>query len=157
VLERRIATGLLEGAFQMAVGRQELYLLSAVAGAVLVFDLNGQFLRRIQLADRVFFRDIALGPTGELHLLQATPPLVQVLTPQGTALRTYGPGPAVSGRSLSIDAQGRSLIVDAIGGSIHLFDAGGNFIQSITQTGLQPLQALANQDGSLFVLVQETT
>jgi len=157
VLERRIAAGLLEGAFQMAVGQQELYLLSAVAGAVLVFDLNGQLLRRIPLADRVFFRDIALGPTGDLHLLQATPPLVQVLNSQGAPLRSYGPGPATSGRSLSVDAQGRSLIVDAIGGSIHLFDAGGNFIQSISQTGLQPLQALANQDGSLFVLVQETT
>ena len=157
VLERRIAAGLLEGAFQMAVGLQELYLLSAVARAVLVFDFNGQLLRRLQLADRVFFRDIALGPTGELHLLQASPPVVQVLSPQGAVVRSYGPGPGISGRSLSVDAQGRCLIADALGGAIHLFDAAGNFIQSITQAGLQPLQALASNDGSLFVLVQEVT
>ncbi len=153
-LERRIGSGQLGGAFQMAVGAQELYLLSATDGVVLVLDLSGILLRRMPLPERIFFRDIALGPSGELHLLQASPPIVQVLTPQGLTVRSYGPGPGISGRSLSVDAQGRSFIVDAIAGTINLFDSAGNFSESLSQPGLQPLQALANANG-LFVLVQE--
>lgn len=155
-LERRIGAGQLGGAFQMAVGSQELYLLSATDGAVIVLDLNGTPVRRLTLSDRVFYRDIAVGPSGELHLLQASPPVVQVITPQGTATRSYGPGPGISGRSLSVDAQGRSFIVDAIAGTIQQFDAAGMFIESISRPGFQPLQALSNDNG-LFVLVQETT
>lgn len=155
-LERRIGAGQTGGAFQMAVGTQELYLISAVEGAILVLDLNGNPLRRLALPDRIFYRDLALGPNGELHLLQASPPVVQVLTPQGTAVRSYGPGPGISGRSLHVDAQGRSFVVDAIAGNIHVFDAAGMFSQTLSQAGLQPLQALATANG-LFVLVQETT
>lgn len=155
VLQRRIGQANFNSAFQMAVGARELYLLSAVEQALLVLDLNGQLLRRLPLPDRTFFRDVAVGPGGEIHLLQGTPPVVLVWSPQGNLLRTYGPGPAIHGRSLGLDDQGRAFITDPVGEQIHLFDAAGNYVQAFSQLGGQPLQALVREDGTLFVLIQE--
>jgi hypothetical protein len=61
-------------------------------------------------------KDFAIGPSGDLYLLDAFTGRVLVLSPEAQYVRTLEiPGDAAFGSSLAVDAQGTVLLLDSIG------------------------------------------
>jgi DNA-binding beta-propeller fold protein YncE len=88
----------LEQPFALSAGGRSLYVLDSQRGAILQFDTQGRFQRRIIAGPAmVNGRGLALGPDGRLYVANPSSNSLVVITPQGTIARTFTTSPG-SGR-----------------------------------------------------------
>lgn len=156
------------------VDRQgNLYVADATAKAILIYDRDGKYLRRIggtkenlfdrltsvtadPRGDRIYVVDIG-GVSSEAHR-------VRVFDPQsGKHLfdfgkRGTGPGEFNLPRDVAVGRDGQLYVVDGGNFRIQVFDRNGKYLQAFGSIGRQlgqfarPKEAATDKDGNLYVV-----
>lgn len=148
-----------------------LYVADASAKAIVVFNRDGKFLRRIgsgkvferlssvtvdSAGQRVFVTDIG-GVSSDQHKIK----VFDIVT--GNHLfdlgkRGIGPGEFNLPRDVAIGANGQIYVVDGGNFRIQVFDRGGKFINSFGSVGKQlgnfarPKEIAADPQGNVYVV-----
>lgn len=148
-----------------------LYVADATAKAIMVYDRDGKFLRRLGKQDmfdrltsvtvdskgeRLYVVDIG-GVRSENHR-------VRVLDAQSGNLlfdigkRGNGPGEFNLPRDVAIGKDGKLYVVDGGNFRIQVFDAQGKFLNNFGKIGVnlgnfaRPKEAATDKDGNLYVI-----
>lgn len=152
-----------------AAGR--LYVADIGSKAVMVYDAEGKFLRRIggekwflRLASvtvdpggtRVYAVDIG-GVSSEQHLVRVFD-AVSGAHLQDIGKRGSGPGEFNLPRDMAIGRDGRLYVVDGGNFRVNIFDRQGKFLKSFGSVGKQygqfarPKEIAVDRDGNLYVV-----
>jgi tripartite motif-containing protein 71 len=149
----------IEGEFLGAPGgvaidaESNLYVLDTVENQVRVFASDGtqaaawgetgegpgQF--RFSSAGG-FWGDIALGPDGNLYVLDSFNHRVQVFSADGTFLRAWGEEGSAEGEfdapaGITVDAQGRVYVAEGGNQRLQIFDSDGRFVAAWRPAGTE--------------------
>lgn len=153
----------LQGGTRILASGDEILILRANAGKILVFTRSGQLLRTVDLRRSAgLVTSLALDPSGELHLVRRRPLSIEKISAQtGQSLATYGQGVASAVRDISIDFTGRIALLDHLAGNVLLLDPSGRLIGSFTPPGspgalIQPVSATFGPTGVLHIHTRET-
>jgi DNA-binding beta-propeller fold protein YncE len=127
-----------------------LYVVDTRAHAIVVYDLEGQLLRRIgrRGIGQVEFNypvAIAVGPEGNLHVTDSLNFRVQVLDPSGRFLGAFGqagtnPGDLDKAKGIAVDRDGHIYLIEALHDVIQVYDGSGRLLTVIGGTGTGPGQ-----------------
>ncbi len=147
--------------------RGRIYVADGPNHQVVVFDLVGNVLGRLgqfgteTASDLNFPSGVALGPNGELHVVDSGNAEVQVYSADGTYLRVYGSrgdelGQFISPRAIAVDSAGNSWVADAVAGFMTQFDAEGRAVTRFTPmfpdgTPGQPTYLSMSPTGQLII------
>jgi hypothetical protein len=138
-----------------------LYLLDALAGRILVLNADGQFQRQINFPKEYgFITDLAVDPKGTVFAVDAVKSVVYstakdpaVLTPITGTLKEDLKFPS----NIMTDKKGTLYISDQNGGGIVAIGQDGTFRNRMLSLGWKegavryPTQTCVDKDGSLFV------
>ena len=109
-------------------------------------DNPGQF--RFHVSGGGYYGDLAIGPDGNLYVMEPFGSRVQVLSPDGTFLREWGepggePGQFVQPGGIAVDAAGRVYVTDLQGARVQVFASDGQLLASWEPTEEEggPLEA----------------
>ena len=149
--------------------RRRIYVADGPNHQIVIFDLLGNVLGRLgqfgteSASDLNFPSGVALGPNGELHVVDSGNAEVQVYSADGDYLRAYGSrgnelGQFVSPRAIAVNSAGTSWVADAVAGFVTQFDAEGRAVTRFTPTFAdgtpgQPTYLSLTPDGQLVVTV----
>lgn len=167
--------GLLQKPLGIDVDRQgNLYVADASAKAIMIYDRDGKFLRKIgggakdkwfdrltsvtvdPKGDRVYVTDIG-GVSSEAHRIRVFDP------ESGKHLfdfgkRGTGPGEFNLPRDVAVGRDGQLYVVDSGNFRIQVFDRNGKYLQAFGRVGRQvgqfarPKEAATDRDGNLYVV-----
>lgn len=84
--------------------------------------------------------NIAIGPEGDLYLVETNNYRVQRFTPEGKSVRTYGevgtaPGNFARPKGIALDRSGRLFVADAAFENVQVFDNSGKLLMFFGQPG----------------------
>lgn len=149
--------------------RNRIYVADGPNHQVVIFDLVGNLLGTLgqfgteEPADFNFPSGVALGPNGELHVVDSGNAEVQVYSADGRFLRVYGSrgnelGQFVIPRAVVVDAAGFSWVADGVGGFVTQFDPSGVAVTRFTPslpngTPGQPTYLSLSPGGQLVITV----
>ena len=148
-----------------------LYVADSVAKAVVVFDKDGKFLRRIG-GDKWFTRigSVTLDPKGDrmyvvdIGGIASKDHRIRVFNPvDGSHLfdfgsRGAGPGEFNFPYDLAVGKEGRLYVVDSGNFRIQIFDRDGKYLDSFGSAGkapgsfARPKEIAADAEGNLYVV-----
>ncbi len=133
--------------------------VNAAADELLVVDTLHSSIQRYSLADLSLKgiiglegseagqfhspTDIAVGPTGMIYVTDALNFRVQVLSPEGKFLRSFGgagdgPGYFSRPKGLALDGDGNIYVVDALFDNVQVFNAEGELLMAFGKPGQEP-------------------
>lgn len=152
-------------------GAGNLYVADASAKAIMVYDRDGKFLRRLgkptmfdrltsvtvdSKGDRVYVVDIG-GVRSENHRVRVMDARTgELLFDIGK--RGNGPGEFNLPRDVAIGKDGQLYVVDGGNFRIQVFDANGKFLNDFGKVGInlgnfaRPKEAATDKDGNLYVI-----
>jgi DNA-binding beta-propeller fold protein YncE len=155
-----------------------LYVINGPQDTVRVFDRDGtpiaewgergpapgQFAFR---ADSYFWGDLALGPDGNVYVLDPFNSRVQVFAPDGTFLREWGgpgagPGQLTTPAGIAVDSAGLVYVADGGNQRLQVFDGTGQLLASWdgTEAGggsfRDPADVAVDAAGRVFVIDRVT-
>ena len=121
---------------------------------VVILDQNGSWLLTINgnvSGDQGFKdpRGLALGPQGKIHVAAYGSNTINVFTPEGTYVRSYGDVKGPTG--IAINEEGYSLVCEHRGSCLSIFDPQGNKIHTVGNLNDPYGIALDPISGSLYV------
>ncbi len=147
----------------LAISPDGATLYVADAKTVLVMDVSGKVQERQQMlllqqgAERFQeISDLAVGPSGEVYVLDAGNGRVAVLDPAGDYLRDIPIDEAYSGRArgLFVDSQNQVWIANTSNGQVASFDQSGTLLRSFPLAPgqeTQPVDVAVTSDGTIYV------
>lgn len=142
--------GLLERPAGIAVNdeRNEIYIADVAGHAVLVFDPQGNLLRRFGrhgagLGEFNFPTHIAIGPEGQLAVTDSMNFRIQLFSPEGKPIQAIGshgdaPGQFSRPKGIAADSRGWFMVVEGLYDVIQFFDWNGAFLITIGASGSHP-------------------
>jgi DNA-binding beta-propeller fold protein YncE len=126
------------------LARNRLYISDGVLNQVFLFDLDGEFERRLDFVSG-FGRPagLAVSSTGELFVADVLAGKVQLFSPQGKYLRTIGSAAAEDGlfnrpANVAVDSNGNLYVSDSLNFRIVVQSATDELIEVIGQIGDSP-------------------
>jgi DNA-binding beta-propeller fold protein YncE len=148
-----------------------LYVADAVQKAIMVYDRDGRFLRRIG-SDKLFDRlsSVTVDPRGErlyavdIGGVTSENHRVRVFDARSGAhlhdigKRGKGPGEFNLPRDLAIGKEGQLYVVDGGNFRVQVFDANGKYLHAFGAVGKQlgnfarPKEIAADRDGNVYVV-----
>lgn len=141
----------------LAISPDGATLYVADAKTVLVMDASGKVQKRIQQGSVRFqeVSDLAVGPGGELFVLDAGNGRIAVLDADGEYLRDLPVNESYSGRSrgLFVDDQNQVWIANTPNGQVASFDQSGTLLQSFPLAPgqeTQPVDVAVTSDGIIY-------
>jgi DNA-binding beta-propeller fold protein YncE len=112
-------------------------------------DGPGQF--RFHVSGGGYYGDLAIGPDGNLYVMEPFNNRIQVLNPDGAFLRTWGelgdePGQLAQPGGIAVDAARRVYVTDLAHDRLQIFSSDGQFLASWELSAAEggPLQAPAD-------------
>lgn len=149
--------------------RNRIYVADGPSHQVVVFDLVGNLLATLgqfgteEDTDLNFPSGVALGPNGEVHVVDSGNAEVQVYSADGQFVRVYGErgselGQFVIPRAVVVDSAGHSWVADGVGGFVTQFDPAGvavtRFVPTLANGAPgQPTYLSLSPSGQLVVTV----
>ena len=133
----------------IAVTREELYVLDISAHNIKVYDLQTGKLKR-SFGERgkapgkySYPSNMDIGPDGNLYVCDSMNFRVQKLTPEGKPLFQFGgPGRSIGffsrPRGIAVDRDGIVYVADALMGIVQLFDPQGRALMHFGESGTDP-------------------
>ncbi len=141
----------------LAISADGATLYVADAKTVLVMDSSGKVQKRVQQGSVRFqeVSDLAVGPDGELFVLDAGNGRVSVLDADGAYLRDLPINESYSGRSrgLFVDSANHVWIANTPNGQVAAFDQNGTLLQSFPLAPgqeTQPVDVAVTSDGIIY-------
>lgn len=141
----------------LAISPDGATLYVADARTVLVMDSSGKIQKRIQQGSVRFqeVSDLAVGPDGELFVLDAGNGRISVLDADGEYLRDLPVNESYSGRSrgLFVDSANHVWIANTPNGQVASFDQNGTLLQSFPLAPgqeTQPVDVAVTSDGIIY-------
>ena len=132
----------------VALAGGRLYVLDALAQAVLVYGLDGKYQFRFGMrgtgpGEFNYPTGIADGGPGRLLVSDTLNSRVQVFDLQGKFLSQFGSNGDTSGhfarpKGVAVDAVGHIYVVDAVFDNFQIFDATGRLLLNVGESGSQP-------------------
>ena len=120
---------------------------------IAIFESNGNF-REIKHPQIKYPWGVAFDPPGNLHVVSYNSSIraVNVFTPEGHHLQTYGDKNLQSPSAIAIDEEGYSFVVEYNGSSsrLQVFDPKHNLIKTITGFNYSEGIAIA-RDGTILI------
>jgi DNA-binding beta-propeller fold protein YncE len=174
VREIRLGTDALSAAGGVAVAADgTLYVIDSLQDQIRVFDRNGTPIAtwgergegpgQFMFEDRGYYwGDLALGPDGNLYVLDPFNGRVQVLAPDGTFLREFGEPGAGKGQlaapsGIGNDGDGRVYVTEFGNRRLQIFDSGGQFLAAWAPSAaaggpfLAPADVAVDSAGTVWV------
>lgn len=113
-------------------GAGNLWVLDVAAPRVLVLGTDGKLARTIALpaTPGAFYSDLAVGPHGDLFVLESVGRRLWTLADKGTEAKLFGPELVKEldfANALAVDASGRVFVADQNGGGIVVIGPDGSF------------------------------
>ena len=102
----------------------------------------------VPLQDFLIPWGLALDPQGNIHVTGHGSNTVQVFTPQGNYIKTYGAKHLSTPTGIAVDEEGCSLVCEWEGNRLTIFDVKGEKIHSITSGMSMPCGVSLSPDGS---------
>jgi DNA-binding beta-propeller fold protein YncE len=153
-MEGGFGEGVLRRPFGLALdaARSRLYVTDAGASAVLAFDLEGNLLFRLQSSSVPESAGrfgapagVAVDSEGNIYLVDQGGAKVNVYTPEGAFLRSFGgrnnaPGYFVRPKGVAVDEDGNVYVTDAAFDNVQVFDRQGRLLLAVGSGGMEPGQ-----------------
>ena len=132
----------------LAIVGERLYVVDALAHAVLVFGLDGKYQFRFGgrgtgPGEFNYPTAIGEGAGGQLLVSDTLNSRVQVFDRDGHFLATFGSNGDTSGhfarpKGVAVDAAGHIYVVDAVFDNFQIFDPAGRLLLNVGESGNQP-------------------
>ncbi len=124
--------------------RERIYVADSARAEVFLFDYAGNFLG-VRSPPQGFERPagLAVDPVGNLYVVDALAGVVQVLTPEGTFIRTLGSARTPNGRfsrpsNISVDRHGYLYVTDSLNFRIEVFGPDWEPVRTLGKLGDVP-------------------
>jgi DNA-binding beta-propeller fold protein YncE len=114
--------------------QNHIRVLDAAGNSVATWGESGAGPGQFDFGTVAFFwGDAAIGPDGNLYVLDSANARVQVLAPDGTVLREFGESGSGEGQfeaasGIDVDAAGRVYVADFANARVQVFDSDGQFV-----------------------------
>jgi DNA-binding beta-propeller fold protein YncE len=125
-----------EQLYVVDIGHHQVHVLDKKSGKPLFkFGTSGT-----QPGELFHPTNVAIGPEGDLYLVETNNYRVQRFTPEGKSVRTYGevgtaPGNFARPKGIALDRSGRLFVGDAAFENVQVFDNSGKLLMFFGQPG----------------------